>query len=120
VVIVPAEAVQVTPAFAESFITVAVKVCVAPAIIDVGLAGLIATLISEVVVPPPPPLLPLPPPQPATIARVRKLENVRTTRRKFDMSFTRFPVSTEAPESKGRQQWTPSDSRVMGSGRTIT
>jgi hypothetical protein len=77
-VIAPTEADQVTPALAESFVTVAAKVCVAPAA-SVALAGLIATLITGAggVL--------LPPPQPATRVNARKPAERRASRRKDDM-----------------------------------
>jgi hypothetical protein len=56
-VIEPVEAVQVTPALAVSFVTVAVKVCVAPPM-SVAVAGLTVTLIAGAAEPPPHPTTP--------------------------------------------------------------
>jgi hypothetical protein len=84
---VPEPMLQVTPAFDESLVTVAVKACVPPPL-SVALVGVTLTLMEGVVgfeVDPPPP----PPPQPA---RNVKVDNPhKTTPRRKRADFSRFP-----------------------------
>ena len=75
----PTEAVQATPALAESFVSVAVNVCAAPpmSVVDVGLRETLITGTAGV---------PLPP-QPARKVNARKPGRRRANRRTFDIQW---------------------------------
>jgi hypothetical protein len=86
----PADAVQVTPAFAESPTTVAVKVCVAPPTMPTGVDGLTETLIVAEPEPDPEPEPepdeePEPPPQPASRLKARSPTETRPIEKCFGM-----------------------------------
>jgi hypothetical protein len=102
-VIEPVEAVQVTPALAESLVTVAVKVCVPPPI-NVADAGPIATLTAKgagALL-----LVPLPQPVMTLTINVERPRKTQKSRRAFDMQG---PISNG---SRGRQRWYLSSNRI--------
>jgi hypothetical protein len=86
-VIEPAEACQVTPALAESLLTVAMKVCVAPPI-NVAEPGLTETAIGCGVCVPLPPA----PPQPDNVLNTEKPRKIQKNSRNLDMQE---PISTQ-------------------------
>jgi hypothetical protein len=75
---------QVTPAFDESFVTVALKDCVPPSP-RVALAGLTLTLMEGVDVDVEPPAAP-PPPQPARKVKVDNPQKTAPRRKRADIS----------------------------------
>ena len=81
-VMLPVEAVQVTPLLVESFDTVAVNVCVPPPM-SVTVAGDTETLIAGVP----------PPPQPASVKATRAKRHTKTTGRRMERSSVMtFPL----------------------------
>jgi hypothetical protein len=85
-VIEPAETCQITPALAESLLTVALKVCVAPPI-RVAKSGLRETAIGSVVCVPVTPT----PPQPANVRDSEKPREIKKSSRNWDIQE---PIST--------------------------
>jgi hypothetical protein len=85
-VIEPVEACQITPALAESLLTVTMKVCVAPPI-RVAEPGLTETAIGSAFCVPLPPA----PPQPANVLNPERPRKIQKNSRDLDMQE---PIST--------------------------